>query len=314
VATAATLVTLLAVWAGCQGLGPFTRLSTQENVLHLQVFLFLALAPLLMLSTLIRERDLAEGVRRQLEERLRRSEKMEALGQLAGGIAHDFNNLLTGILGNADYLRSTAPADSETAEVAADILASASSAAELTRQLLTFSRQAPQERVLVDLHAIIDAVGRLLEHSIDRRITIHHRLEAKRATVHGDPSQLQNALLNLALNARDAMPEGGEIRLSTATAVLDADACEAHSEPLEPGPFLQLTVTDTGVGIPAELQERIFEPFFTTKGVGRGTGLGLASVYGSVRHHGGTVTVASTPGQGSSFSILLSLADEDRSS
>jgi two-component system cell cycle sensor histidine kinase/response regulator CckA len=250
----------------------------------------------------------AEAAARRAEEQLRQAQKMEAFGQLAGGIAHDFNNLLTGVLGHASLLVERLPAGSEHQESAAIIVAAARQAAELTRQLLGFARRRPLKKSPFDAHQVLAEVVKLLARTLDARIQVTSRLEAPRAVVIGDAGQLQQALINLAVNARDAMPEGGQLRFRTSR--VDPDAAWAALHPgCAPGPHLVISVGDTGHGIPHEIRDRIFEPFFTTKEPGRGTGLGLAMVYGVARGHGGTVEVESAPGQGATFRVWVPLAE-----
>jgi PAS domain S-box-containing protein len=246
--------------------------------------------------------DATEEVRR--EEELRQSQKMEAIGLLAGGIAHDFNNLLTAIMGYADLLMYSLPPGSPEAEAAGTINQAAVKAADLTRRLLGFARKGKIEDVPVDLHMIIHDVRSLLERTIPHSIVITEELNAVQSSVLGDSTQLQQVLLNLAINARDAMPNGGTLSLRTRNVHLDALFCRIHPETRE-GWYLQTDVEDTGCGIPAENMSHMFEPFFTTKGVGKGTGMGLAMVYGIVRNHGGTIHVYSEEGRGSVFRMYL---------
>jgi two-component system, cell cycle sensor histidine kinase and response regulator CckA len=238
---------------------------------------------------------------------LRHAQKMEAVGQLAGGIAHDFNNLLTAILGNAGALLEAAPRGSEAHEAAVAIAEAGRRAAELTRQLLGFSRRQNLRAEPFDAHDTVREVELLLARTLDKRIRIEVRLDALAANVTGDAGQLQQALLNLAVNARDAMPEGG--RLTLASGVVERDRSWSERHPgTSPGRFIALSVADTGKGVPAEIRDRIFEPFFTTKELGRGTGIGLAMVYGIARSHAGAVELLSEPGAGARFTVLLPLA------
>ena len=246
--------------------------------------------------------DATEEVHR--EEELRQSQKMEAIGLLAGGIAHDFNNLLTAIMGYADLLTYSLPPGSPEAVGAATISQAAVKAADLTRRLLGFARKGKIEDVPVDLHSIIHDVRSLLERTIPRSIVITEELDAGQSSVLGDSTQLQQVLLNLAINARDAMPEGGTLSFKTRNVHLDALFCRLHPETRE-GWYLQTDVEDTGCGITAENMPHMFEPFFTTKGVGKGTGMGLAMVYGIVRNHGGTIHVYSEEARGSVFRMYL---------
>ena len=249
----------------------------------------------------ITERKRAEAEREGFRERLRQSEKLEAIGHLAGGVAHDFNNQLTAIMGFAETLEDLCLEDAQR-NFARNILRSCQRSADLTRQLLAFARKGSILAEPVDLHQLIAEVVNLLGHSIDKRIEIRTSLAADRRVVLGDASQLQNALMNMGINARDAMPGGGV--LAFATRVLDPGPPEAG-----PGPVLEITVTDTGMGMDSETVRHIFEPFFTTKGLGEGTGLGLASVYGTVKQHDGHIEVQSAVGRGSRFTIHLPLRD-----
>jgi PAS domain S-box-containing protein len=270
----------------------------------------------LLSSTPIDMSDLGKGVtftalditeQKQMAERLRQMEKMDAIGQLAGGIAHDFNNQLAGIMGYADLLR--ARLDDERLRRYVDcILAASHRSADLTQQLLAFARKGQYRSVEVDLHAIVAEVVAILQHTIDRRIEIQQILKASPPTTTGDPSQLQSAILNLAINARDAMPRGGELIFETKTVELDDAYCRNAPYPMEPGRYVRLSVTDSGCGMDAQTRKRIFEPFFTTKEVGKGSGMGLAAVFGTVKHHGGSVNVYSEPGRGSTFAVYLPLA------
>jgi len=256
------------------------------------------------------ERKRAEEAEASLRDELHQVQKMEAVGQLAGGVAHDFNNLLTAILGNAELLAEGLAPDSEESSFAADIRGAAIRAAELTKQLLGFSRKGKMQTTVVDVHPIVTEVVALLERSIDKRIEVVQRLEASPTTVFGDPTQLQSALLNLAVNGRDAMPEGGTLMLTTRNVDLDEVFCKESIEDLTPGAFIEITVADTGVGMDAEVQQRIFEPFYTTKKQGKGTGLGLASVYGCVMDHKGAISLYSESGQGSAFKVLIPVTTE----
>jgi PAS domain S-box-containing protein len=244
------------------------------------------------------------------EEQLRQSQKMEAIGQLAGGVAHDFNNLLTCVMGNAQLLEMRLPEGTENALLVSDIIDASNRAADLTGHLLSFSRKGRQQSINVDVHEVVAGVVRLLSHSIDRRIEIAQGLEAAQSIVRGDPTQLQNAILNLGVNARDAMPNGGKLTFATRNVTLDDGSAVATSYEIGPGTYLEIDVADTGVGMGAALQKRIFEPFFTTKKQGEGTGLGLAGVYGCVQSHGGVVQVYSEVSKGSTFKILLPLSHD----
>lgn len=247
-------------------------------------------------------RDITD--RKQLELRLRQAEKMEALGQLSGGVAHDFNNQLMGVMGYAEVLRVRARNEPKLAELAANIIHSAQRAADLTRQLLAFSRRGPFVSEPVDLHEIVGEVVSILSHTIDKRILVKQKLEAGFPVTTGDASQLQSAILNLALNARDAMPTGGVLTFATTNVKLDESSGPDEPFPFVSGDYARLSVSDTGEGIEADKLHRVFEPFFTTKGV-KGTGLGLAAVYGTIRHHHGTVNVRSDIGNGTVVDVCL---------
>jgi PAS domain S-box-containing protein len=241
--------------------------------------------------------------RRKLEERVRQSEKMEAVGRLAGGIAHDFNNILTVVLGSAAELEQRA-SDPEARALAQEVVASGERAAALTRQLLAFSRQQPiaADRT-VDLNAVVRGLERMLRRVIPESISIETRLDEAPVVVHADPSQLEQVLLNLVVNARDAMPAGGRLEISTRTADRAPPECDVA------GACALLEVKDSGTGIDASARPHIFEPFFTTKRDGKGTGLGLATVFSIVKRTRGAIAVESAPGAGTSFTVCLPRAD-----
>ncbi|MDD3118480.1 MAG: ATP-binding protein, partial [Victivallales bacterium] len=254
-------------------------------------------------------RDISEQV--MIEEQLRQSQKMDSIGQLAGGIAHDFNNMLTGIMGAADVLSRKLGDNRKLQQYADIIVTAAQKASRLTRKLLDFSHKGKMVSTRVDLHDIIRDTILLLERSIDRRIEIRQHLAAERTAVNGDPVQLQNALINLCINSRDAMPEGGTLSLATENIVADREFCRRHGGALTSGEYLRISVRDTGHGIEPQLLPRIFEPFFTTKDIGEGTGLGLSAVYGAVAAHKGVIECNSTPGQGTEFTLYLPVVRGD---
>jgi signal transduction histidine kinase/CheY-like chemotaxis protein len=241
---------------------------------------------------------------KRLEERLRQAHKMEAVGRLAGGVAHDFNNLLTIIRGNGDILADREGADNLQKRCVDQIRNAADRAVSMTRQLLAFSRmQVLQPRVL-DLNAIISEMGKMLPRLIGEDIEYSYAPDPKLAPVLADPGQMEQVILNLAVNARDAMPKGGKLTVCTRNVVMNEREAGARP-PMTPGSYALLSVADTGHGIDDETKTHIFEPFFTTKAVGKGTGLGLATVYGVVKQTGGFIWVESAPGKGATFEIYL---------
>ena len=243
---------------------------------------------------------------RKMEDQLRQAQKMDSIGQLAGGVAHDFNNMLNGIVGATELLELITPQDNLEAKGHMEtILKTSSRAAELIRNLLAFSRKAKVLSAPFDAHHCISDALMLLERTIDRRIKVVRQLGGIATTLVGDSAQIQSIILNLGLNARDAMPEGGTLTVSTRNVTLDNDYCKNNLFALKPGPYLEINVTDTGEGMSPETQKKLFEPFFTTKVVGKGTGLGLAAIYGSVTEHHGSIKVYSELGHGSVFRILL---------
>jgi PAS domain S-box-containing protein len=241
--------------------------------------------------------------RKKLEEQLRQAQKMEAVGQLAGGIAHDFNNLLTIIVGFSDVLLAESAQHPEIREPVVAINDAAARAASLTRQLLAFSRQSMLQPRVLDLNATITDTGRMLSRLIGENIQFALELDPSIGHVRVDPGQFDQVLMNLAVNARDAMPQGGALTIRSTHAELTAERAAALET--SPGAHALVTVNDNGLGMSPAVMERIFEPFFTTKGLGTGTGLGLAMVFGIVRQSGGGIYVESEPGVGTTFSIVL---------
>ncbi len=247
----------------------------------------------------------SEETRAKLEEQLRQSQKMDAIGQLAGGVAHDFNNMLGGIIGAAEVLKEFLPADEAAHKLHHVILEAADNAAALTNKLLVFARHQASISTSVNLHTIIHETIDILKRTLDKKIKITDNLLAECDVIIGDASQLQSSLINLAINSSHAMPDGGELLISTSTIELDDLYCQSSQFDLTPGEYVEIDIRDTGSGIPAEIVPRIFEPFFTTKEVGKGTGLGLAAVYGTVRQHSGSISVYSEVGEGTCFHVLL---------
>ncbi|MBN1568045.1 MAG: PAS domain S-box protein [Acidobacteria bacterium] len=249
-------------------------------------------------------RKKAEEQRNQLQEQLQQAMKMEAVGRLAGGVAHDFNNLLTGITGYADLILSGLESDNPYYDDLKEIQKAAQSAVDLARQLLVFSRKKLIEPKIVNLNNLIYRLQRMLTRSIGEDIELKMLPYDQLGSVKVDPGQFEQILINLAINARDAMPDGGRLFITTANIDLDDPYCKTHPY-VQPGPYVMLEVKDTGQGMSREVKNHLFEPFFTTKPKGRGTGLGLATIYGAVKQSGGSIEVDSEVGEGSTFRIYL---------
>ncbi len=252
------------------------------------------------------ERDVTE--RRNLEQQLRQAQKMEAVGRLAGGIAHDFNNLLTVINGYSELLVAQLREESPLKKAVEEIKQAGERAAALTRQLLAFSRQQVLEPKVLDLNEVVSHMERMLSRLLGEDVQLQTVLGSDLWNVKADPGQVEQLVMNLAVNARDAMPEGGNLTLETSNVFLDESYANIHS-PMPPGPYVMLSVSDTGVGMDKETLSRVFEPFFTTKGQGKGTGLGLSTVYGVVKQSGGFIWVYSEPGKGATFKVYLPRAE-----
>lgn len=253
-------------------------------------------------------RDMSE--RKKMEDKIRQAEKMEAIGQLAGGIAHDFNNQLMSIMGYAEILYNRLD-DVNLRKDADNIICASKRASDLTSNLLAFSRKGKYLSVPVNAHKIIEEVISMVQHSIDRRIEVKRVFKANPAMINGDPTQLQNALLNLSLNARDALPNGGEIVFTTANVKMEDVFSREDWDKVVKGRYLKICVIDDGVGMDENMKKHIFEPFYTTKEIGKGTGMGLASVYGMVKNHNGAINVSSVYGEGTIFSLYFPLLEDE---
>jgi signal transduction histidine kinase/ActR/RegA family two-component response regulator len=254
-------------------------------------------------------RDITE--RQSLEEQLRQSQKMEAIGQLSGGIAHDFNNLLTAIIGHLGLLRGNPQVTPQIAESLGEISAAANRAAKLTSQLLAFSRRQVISISVLDLNEVVKNLTKMLRRVLGEQVAVELDFTREELNFQGDAGMMEQVLVNLAVNARDAMPAGGTLRITTRRESRPPPALVATGV-AGAGAFVRLSVTDTGTGIPAEIRSKIFEPFFTTKGVGKGTGLGLATVFGIMQQHHGGIEVESEVGRGTTFHLYLPLLAQAR--
>jgi signal transduction histidine kinase/CheY-like chemotaxis protein len=255
----------------------------------------------------ITERKRAGAEKERVEEMLRRSQRLEGIGRLAGGVAHDFNNLLGVITGYGELMRRQLPEDHPARPRLEQVLRAAERAAALTRQLLAFSRKQPMQLEVIDLNAMLRDLGQMLERVVGEDVEIQMRTAPDLGVVKADPAQIDQVVMNLVVNARDAMPRGGHLTIETANAEFD-EAYAASHPPARAGRFVMIAVSDTGIGMAPETQRQIFEPFFTTKA--EGTGLGLATVYGVVKQTGGYVWVYSEAGRGTTFKIYLPRVDE----
>jgi len=270
------------------------RLQVGERVVEMQHAMAADLA----------ERKRAEEALRQSEEQLRQVQKLEAVGQLAGGIAHDFNNLLTVINGYTEIALMTLPANDPMRRSVKEIKKAGDRAAALTRQLLAFSRKQILQPKILDLNSLVTDMGKLLRRLIPESVEFITLLRPEIGQINADPGQVEQVLMNLVVNARDAMPQGGKIIIETANVEIDEEFAARYAS-ISAGAYVMLSVSDTGCGIDVETQKHIFEPFFTTKEVDKGTGLGLATVYGIVKQSGGSIWVDSEVGVGSTFKVYL---------
>jgi PAS domain S-box-containing protein len=264
----------------------------------------------LVLAIDVTERKRAEAERDTLEKQLAQAQRMESIGRLAGGVAHDFNNLLVVILGHAELLLNRpAAADPAVGDSLREIRKAGERAANLTRQLLAFGRKQALTIKTIDLNRVIAEFEGMLTHLIRESIDVTTHLAPDLGSVKADPFQIEQILLNLCINARDAMPDGGRLTIETTNVSLDEEYAKGHTG-VRPGPYIMLAVSDTGSGMDAETVGKIFDPFYTTKEKGKGTGLGLSTVYGIVKQHGGNIWVYSEPGRGTTFKVYLPRVDE----
>ncbi|MDZ8118934.1 hybrid sensor histidine kinase/response regulator [Pontiella agarivorans] len=254
-------------------------------------------------------RDVTEDI--LLQEKLQQGQKMDAIGQLAGGVAHDFNNMLGGIIASTEMAQIELRNKKDPSDLLELILGAADRASSLTSKLLAFARRQPLSPEPVEIHQPLREALNLFSHTADKRIRIHEKMPDKSLCVNGDFSLLQAAFLNLFINASHAMPEGGDLYISSRTVNLDRAYCDASVFELEPGDYIEIEIRDTGVGMPESVLGRIFEPFFTTKGVGKGTGLGLSAVLGTLQQHGGMIAVYSELEIGTAFTVALPLTEQE---
>jgi len=313
-AGAATGVAVLAIFTlpiAAFGVGPFAAFPIALTQFLLHLFLSLGSLTGQTLAAVMAEREDALQRRLALEEQLLHSQKMEAVGRLAGGIAHDFNNLLTAIIGYAELVMTGLERNDPRRADAEEITRAAMRASDLTRQMLAFSRRQLLQPQVIDLNVTVSKVEPMLRRVIGEDIGMTIAPKAANAQVRVDPGQIEHVIMNLVVNARDAMPHGGRLTVETSDVVLDATDVPAD---MPPGPYAVLSVSDSGIGMSAEVRARIFEPYFTTKEVGKGTGLGLSTVYGIVRQSGGYIEVFSEPGLGSTFKIYLPRTKPEASS
>jgi len=254
-------------------------------------------------------RDITEELER--EEQYNQAQKMESIGRLAGGVAHDLNNLLTPILGYGEMLQSNLDKDDKRSRFAQEIVQAGTRARNLVRQLLAFSRKQTLEYTPVDVNASLERFYKLLRRTIREDIDIRMKADSPVGTIQADIGQIEQVVMNLAVNAQDAMPDGGTLTIETSEVNVDKNYVSTHKE-VEPGPYVLLAISDTGEGMDEEIRDHVFEPFYTTKALGKGTGLGLATVYGIIKQHGGHIWVYSEPGQGTTFKIYLPVSNESK--
>lgn len=249
---------------------------------------------------------------KQTEEHLRQVEKMQVIGELAGGIAHDFNNQLAIILGNAELLLDDYASNPRAIKAISNIIKVSKRSGELTSQLLAYARKGNYLKTDIDIHRLVDEIINMLEHTINKKIILKKNLSAEISKIAGDPPQIYSAIMNIAINARDAMEQGGEIAIETANVKVEKEMKLFNDETLTPGEYFRLTISDTGTGINSVVLDKMFEPFFTTKELGKGTGMGLSAVQGIITMHGGFIDVQTELGKGTSFIIYLPIKIENR--
>ena len=317
------LLSILTIWVPAYGIDAITKGLLAPISVVITVALLLLLPRLLVLPTRIqlseayaaleeevRQRRKAEAMVKRFQEieaheaQVRQAQKMEAIGQLTGGVAHDFNNLLTVITGTIEILSEAVKDRPQLTQITNMMGAAAARGADLTQHLLAFARRQPLQPRSVDVNALVIEAARLLRPTLGEQIEIESMLAHDSAPALIDPSQLSTAILNLALNARDAMPKGGKLTLETKNVVLDENYAAMNSE-VTPGNYVMIAVSDSGAGIPASLLDKVFEPFFTTKDIGRGSGLGLSMVYGFVKQSNGHIRIYSEEGHGTTVKLYL---------
>jgi PAS domain S-box-containing protein len=300
----------------CEGINPagvWKHRKKDDTAIYVEItshsFTFMGRRAEFVLAHDVTERLATEEALRKSEEQLRLSQKLEAVGRLAGGVAHDFNNILTAIIGYSDLTLRSLKNDDSTRHRIEEIHRAAQRAASLTRQLLAFSRKQVLQPKVLDLNSIVADMDQMLRRLIGEDVDLMTMLEPRLGRVKADPGQIEQVLMNLAVNARDAMPQGGHLTIETKNVYLDKTYAQSHVS-VQTGRYVMLAVSDTGMGMDAETKDHIFEPFFTTKEKGKGTGLGLSTIYGIVKQSGGNIWVYSEPGHGTTFKVYLPMVED----